>query len=183
MESAFESEFRVMKDKQEIHEAMVRYCRGVDRCDRDLIASALHPDAVIDTGRSKTTGAEAPDLFVSGVRNAKASMHFAGNEFVEVEGDVAVSETYMLSYLVLTENGKDYTRVRGSRYIDRFERRAGAWKVAERVVLDDWGRYDEVAGSTSHGGSNQGLKAPDDVVYLMRLRAFGGAKQSHGVKS
>ncbi|WP_221890845.1 nuclear transport factor 2 family protein [Microbispora sp. KK1-11] len=33
-------------DQQEIHEVVLRYCRGVDRLDMDLVRSAYHPDAI-----------------------------------------------------------------------------------------------------------------------------------------
>lgn len=32
-------------DRQAIYDVMMRYCRGVDRFDADLITSAYHPDA------------------------------------------------------------------------------------------------------------------------------------------
>jgi SnoaL-like domain len=36
-------EVRELLDKQAIHEALMHYCRGIDRCDEDLIRSAYHP--------------------------------------------------------------------------------------------------------------------------------------------
>ena len=32
-------------DKQEIEEVVLRYCRGIDRRDFDLVRSCYHPDA------------------------------------------------------------------------------------------------------------------------------------------
>jgi hypothetical protein len=43
-------EVRVMRDKQSIYEVLVRYCRGVDRCDEDLIRSTFHDDSYDDHG-------------------------------------------------------------------------------------------------------------------------------------
>ena len=39
-----------LHDKQAIHDAVMRYCRGVDRLDPVLLASAYHPDAYDDHG-------------------------------------------------------------------------------------------------------------------------------------
>ena len=32
----------------------------------------------------------------------------------------------------------------GGRYVDRFERRHGEWRIAERTVVVDWQRIDRV---------------------------------------
>src|SRR5579872_4652425 len=37
-------------DRQEIYDCLVRFCRGVDRFDRELMMSAFHPDAIDDHG-------------------------------------------------------------------------------------------------------------------------------------
>ena len=41
---------RELKDRQEIYDCLMRYCRGIDRLDRDMLLSAYHPDAVDDHG-------------------------------------------------------------------------------------------------------------------------------------
>ena len=45
-----ERALRVLLDKQEIHEVLMRYCRGIDRCDAELLHSVYHPDATDDHG-------------------------------------------------------------------------------------------------------------------------------------
>ena len=37
-------------DKQEIHEVIMRYCRGIDRLDREMIRSVYHDDAIDEHG-------------------------------------------------------------------------------------------------------------------------------------
>ena len=37
-----ERALRVLLDKQEIHEVLMRYCRGIDRCDSELLHSVYH---------------------------------------------------------------------------------------------------------------------------------------------
>ena len=39
MDSELEARLRVLLDKQEIHEVIMRYCRGIDRADRALEAA------------------------------------------------------------------------------------------------------------------------------------------------
>src|SRR3546814_11593208 len=50
MEPTLETMVRELYDKQKIREVVTRYCRGVDRMDRDLFLSAYHPDAIDDHG-------------------------------------------------------------------------------------------------------------------------------------
>jgi hypothetical protein len=33
-----------LMDKQEIHDVLMRYCRGIDRCDEELLRSVYHPE-------------------------------------------------------------------------------------------------------------------------------------------
>lgn len=44
--NAMETRLRLLEDRQAIHEVILRYCRGVDRSDPDLILSAFHDDAI-----------------------------------------------------------------------------------------------------------------------------------------
>ena len=44
--SDLERRLRSVLDRQEIHDALVRYCRGIDRCDERLVLSAFHADAM-----------------------------------------------------------------------------------------------------------------------------------------
>jgi SnoaL-like domain len=44
------AEIRALLDRHAIVDCMMRYARGVDRLDRELVVSAFHPDAVIDQG-------------------------------------------------------------------------------------------------------------------------------------
>ena len=50
MEPGIEAIVRELHDKQSIREVLTRYCRAVDRMDRDLLISVYHPDAVDDHG-------------------------------------------------------------------------------------------------------------------------------------
>lgn len=170
MDAALEARMRELLDKQDIREVLLRYCRGVDRCDRDLIADCFHPDAIDDHGDWVARGSEAPDHIVKLVKKTPlAGMHFLGNQLIEIEGDTAWSETYFQAFKDFHRDGKRYVRVRAARYVDRFERRNGRWKIAERVLTDDWNRVDEVVELL--GGPERfrfGSKDTSDPVYRIR---------------
>lgn len=45
-----EAEVREQRDRSEIWQVLMNYCRGVDRLDRELLLSCYHPDATDDHG-------------------------------------------------------------------------------------------------------------------------------------
>ena len=49
-----------------------------------------------------------------------------------------------MSNTPMERDGEEYTRYRAGRYLDRWERRNGQWKIAYRVIADDWDRLDKV---------------------------------------
>jgi len=157
-------------DERDIREVLTRYCRGVDRCDEALIASCYHEDAVDDHGNWSVRGRDAAALIVDKVRpGPDTAMHFMGNVHIEVEGDEAFAESYVQAWRAYSQDGRAYTRVRAVRFIDRFTRRNGQWRIAERVVADDWNRVDEVVETLSESGRFRwGSKGTDDPVYAIR---------------
>ncbi len=95
-------------------------------------------------------------------------MHFIGNEYVEVDGDSAHSETYFISYATISDSGKSASRSRGGRYLDRFERRDGEWKIARRLLVDEWNRLDDLPAPSAPPAGRVGLRSKDDPVYTFR---------------
>lgn len=140
-----EAELRTLLDEREIRAVLARYCRGVDRCDIELIASCFHEDAQDDHGNWLARGRDIAPHIVSAIRPGDAkAMHFMGNVLIEIEGDIAFAESYLLAFRAFDRDGKPYTRTRALRFVDRLERRDNTWRISERVVVDDWNRIDEV---------------------------------------
>lgn len=158
---------REVADRQEIHQALMRYCRGVDRGDEALINSAFHPGAVDDHGTPRLATELAAGVATLRQRQL---MHFTGNVLIELDGDNAFVESYFISFSPVDEDGKTSTRSRAGRYLDRFERRDGEWKIAYRKVVDEWARLDELTRLPDHWGDNMGVRGPDDDVFHMRER-------------
>lgn len=129
-------------DRQDIHDCLLRFCRGMDRFDRELYLSAFHPDAVV------AAGPYVGD--VAGCWNWAQPMHQAGqiltqhlllNHHVDIDGDLAHSECY---YQFVGRNhpweegGAETVMLAGGRYIDRLERRDGHWRIALRTNIIEW---------------------------------------------
>lgn len=131
-----------MQDREAIKECVLRYCRGADRLDRELMLSAYHPDGIDEHGKFVGTGAEFVDWALRQHIDAHLStQHYVHNHRCELDGDVAHAETYFM-FVGMNQRGK-ILQMNGGRYVDRFERRNGIWAIAYRICLRDWATLDE----------------------------------------
>ena len=131
-------------DERAIRRVLLDYCRGIDRCDRDLIAGVYHPDATDDHGGYVGTGQGFADYAVARLADAyDATLHFLGDSVIDwTDDDTAEVETYVLAQHRIDDPP---TIVHfGGRYLDRFERRAGAWRIADRRVVREWDKTERV---------------------------------------
>jgi ketosteroid isomerase-like protein len=166
MSKVSETELRALLDKAQIHDTLMRYSRGVDRGDGELVLSCFYPDATLDYGRGPTPPGALAEAITK--MQATGTMHFIGNEYVEVDGDTAYGETYFISYATVTGDGTPATRSRGGRYLDRFERRDGEWRIAHRELVDEWSRLDDLPAPMAPPAGRVGLRSKDDRVYTFR---------------
>lgn len=122
--------------RQDILDALTRFARGMDRFDRDAFLSAFHPDAEIAAGpfvgQPVALYEWARELHDHG---QAATHHVLLNHSCDLDGDTAHTETY---YLFAARNRDDSNWLAGGRYIDRFERRNGQWKVAVRSTVIEY---------------------------------------------
>jgi 3-phenylpropionate/cinnamic acid dioxygenase small subunit len=168
-----------------IRAVLLRYARGVDRGDLDLVLSAFHEDATADHGAGFTGNAHAawtkrlghdPDpmdrvgIGDADIRDDRlvTGQHHITNHIVNVEpeGDRARSEAYFLAYYLTDRGGRRYLASVGGRYVDRFERRDGEWRISQRISVHDWDRVEEVVHSfpNSHRWV-QGRRDRSDASY------------------
>ena len=153
-----------------IRDVQIRYCRAVDRMDFDLLRSCFHPDAVAEYGFFKG-GVEAfVEMAVRELAAYTGTVHFTGNQLVEVDGDVAWAEHYTTAThrCPADETGplRDYVAI--VRYVDRLERRDGDWRIARRVLILDHSRTDPVP-ELGPGPRSQGARRDrSDPSYGVR---------------
>jgi SnoaL-like domain len=165
-------------DRQDILDCLLRFSRGMDRFDRELFLSAFHPDAIIAAGPFVGGPVElyawASDLHEQG---QKATLHYLLNHTCEIDGEVAHTETY---YLFTGRNRDDTNWLAGGRYIDRLERRDGAWKIALRTNAIEWAGmapstpipFEDVPGVTLNGVASRSSADPSYVRPLTNKRAI-----------
>ena len=134
-----ERRFQEVLDRQDILDCIHRYCRGVDRFDRELILSAYHHDAIDFHGPFKG----GPEEFVDWVMKFHGTKqyrhhHLILNHSVDLKEDTAHTETYWMCVGVFKEGEEHPITIAGGRYVDRFERQNGRWGIVSRVCLVEW---------------------------------------------
>jgi hypothetical protein len=123
-------------ERQDILDCLIRFSRGMDRFDRELFLSAFHPDAVIAAGEFVGNPVALYDWASKlHAQGQAATHHNLLNHTCDIDGDVAHTETY---YLFVGRNRDESNWIAGGRYIDRLERRGGAWKIALRTNAIEW---------------------------------------------
>jgi hypothetical protein len=158
-------------DRREIREAVLRYCRGIDRLDMDLVRSVYHPGGIDHhTGFSGPIEEFIP--WVSGaLGNFEGTMHLIGNQFIEGSGNVAVSESYgtAVHWSSPTDDPRrNFTS--GFRYVDHFEKRGGEWRIVERWAVREWTRSDAGRLMPKEGEGPSPSRSREDVVYRLKAR-------------
>lgn len=142
-EDPTETAIRELIDKEAIRTVLSRFCRGVDRGDAQALESVYHPGALENHGDFVGSAADWIGLALDAApRHFTVMHHSLGASNIDLNGDVATVETYFSAGCVLrddpnTDAGPTATTLHG-RYIDRFERRDGAWRIATRVVVKDF---------------------------------------------
>jgi hypothetical protein len=123
-------------DIEEIRDALMRYCRGVDRLDAEIIRSVFHPDAHDDHAGRIFTGETVGQGLVDWIGEIMdVTSHNITTSNIEVNGDTAGSEAYTTSMHLQTVDGEQRMMLAVARYVDRFERRDGEWKIVDRLVV------------------------------------------------
>ena len=163
---------REQKDRSDILKAMHRYTRGVDRHDRELMLSAYWPDAYDEHGVFEAGAADFCDWAIGWhAEFQNKHQHIITNHTIELDGDTAHGEAY---YIFWGENKMGPPTLAFGRYIDRFEKRNGEWRIAHRVCVNEKAgvfvdsRLTEEAESYLYkSGPNRRDK--DDISYMRPL--------------
>ena len=130
--------FEIAADKLECAEVVGRLARGIDRCDPEIVRACFHPDATDDHGMFKGSAEEFAEWVMPVLATMKRTQHVIGQCLVEVSGDRAAAESYFVAHHHIETADGDILMIAAGRYLDRFERREGAWKISHRHAVYDW---------------------------------------------
>ncbi len=164
-----DAEIGVLLDKQACTELVYRVARGVDRCDEAILRSAFHSDATDDHGMFAGTAADFVTWVLPVLNGMKRTQHCICNVLIEIKADHAAGESYFIAHHALPQPaGDDVFMVAAGRYLDRFERRDGVWKIAHRHAVYDWNAQapsTDTWDRTAPSPLAFGRREPDDASY------------------
>lgn len=147
---ALDPQIAFLQDRADILDASLRYTRGADRHDKDLVRSAFWPDAIVSYGTPMGRD-EYVDWEESRLSGYAAHQHHITGQIVELDGDTAHVESYVIYFLVPRDRSADRpgpatpgralvsekTYLGSGRYVERWERRSGEWRIAVREYVED----------------------------------------------
>jgi len=135
-------------NKQAIAEVLYRYCRAMDRIDREATLAIWHPDGTCNYSSTEGVSDMLFREYLIGSTKARQGFanhsHQIANILIEVEGDRAVSEAYFTASLqTAPADGIVTEHLWRGRYLDRWSRRSGYWAIDHRqVVFDSYTPHD-----------------------------------------
>ena len=128
-------------DRREIEDVVLRYCRGIDRRDFELVRRCYHEDARDRHGSFDGSVDEYIEWVDRLTARYRWSMHLVGNVLIDLDPavpDLAACETYGVSLHRSDDPRPHMNLATGFRYLDRFERREDEWRIADRTAIGDW---------------------------------------------
>ena len=171
-----------LRAEHAIKNALQQYCRGVDRRDFERVRSAYHTDAEDHHGPYNGNVDGLIQWMTRRHEGVAQSMHLLGNCIIDWRSDtLALVETYCVTYQRLKADGGSamsdvgltvggsgqQTQVR-CRYLDRFEKRNGHWKIAHRVVAYDSLLLEDAPAQSPFAGDMQlSTRGRDDPLYTL----------------
>lgn len=164
------SDIDAIVSRQQIADLTTACCRGIDRADEALLKSLFHDDSIVACGVFNGSGPEFAEQICRILRSVfDQTFHSITNQRIEVTGDSAIGETYVIAVSTMTDVDQGKSEIlNGGRYLDRFERRDGVWKIAERTFVSDWSRIDRssaISDGPDTALERRGAMGPDDPVY------------------
>lgn len=119
-------------DRHAIHQVLLRYARGLDRLDNDLVRACYWDDAIEDHGHF----VGAPDAFIRWADGTtllfETTQHAILNHVCDLKGEEAFCETYY-HFTGVTAEGPNFLST--GRYVDHLAKRGGEWRIANRVTI------------------------------------------------
>lgn len=140
-----EAEVRDLAARRDIMDACQRYMRAQDRLLPELHLSAFHEDAQVDCGLFAGSAKGFVDFAQGFLKNTKGSQHLIGQSQITINGDVADGEVYFIAWHRIEEDDEEKDLFVAGRYVDRYEKRNGEWRIARRRELIDWARTDRTS--------------------------------------
>ncbi|AOL95288.1 nuclear transport factor 2 family protein [Porphyrobacter sp. LM 6] len=155
-------------DRFAIIDLAALYMRGLDRLDGELLVSQFWPEARCEYGIFSGSPSDFADFCMAALKDHVRNQHMLGQHLIDfTSDDEAYGEVYYQAYhRVHDEAGAARDLVIAGRYVDRYERRGGVWKIAYRSELVDWLRDDPASDAMLEAAPFiLGQRKPADPLY------------------
>lgn len=151
--SSMESAVSIMTAHEAILENEIEYDRGLDRHDESLVRNIFWPDAALSYG-SRVTIADLPAWANASHANRAAIQHHVTTLNVDLDGDTAHVEGYIVFSSDMPRDTSfdspgaptpgrarvpSITTLSTGRYINRYERRDGDWRISVHDYVHELG--------------------------------------------
>lgn len=156
------------EDRFAIIDLAAQYMRGLDRLDGALLEAQFWPGARCEYGVFSGTAGDFAAFCMELLAEHARNHHMLGQHLIDFTGpDEAFGEVYYQAYhRVFDEAGAACDLFIAGRYVDRYERRGGIWKIAYRSELVDWVRDDPASdGMVAVTPFIMGQRKPADPLY------------------
>jgi len=165
-----ETDLAALLDQAEITRQLTRYCRAMDRCDAALAYSVFAQNAVADYGTMyQGTGHGFVDFALQAHQALLVHTHQLGNCLIELAGEHAGSETYVTMTARADAGGKLFDMRSLGRYVDRWAKRDGIWRITHRQYIHE---FDDSWPVTAARYPSAGHRNRQDPSY-QALREWG----------
>jgi hypothetical protein len=155
-------------DRFAIADLAARYMRALDRLDEALLADQFWPEARCEYGIFSGGPVDFAAFCMAALAGHARNHHLIGQHLVDFTGaHEAFGEVYYQAYhRVAGDAGEPRDLFIAGRYVDRYERRGGVWKIAYRSELVDWVRDDPATDAmVALAPFIMGERKPADPLY------------------
>lgn len=167
-----------LEARQQITDVLHRYARGWDRLDEDALRSCFFADAEHQHSSFKGRSQDFITRALPMVAKTRSTSHAISNVTIEIRGNAAVSECYFFAHhrRATVDGADEEDYFLGGRYLDRFEKRDGLWKIAKRRGLNSLERVVPRADRTFATAAPDSFvkRKPDDPLYTLLAELHKG---------
>ncbi|WP_298470471.1 nuclear transport factor 2 family protein [uncultured Erythrobacter sp.] len=146
-----------LEDRAAITDVIAAYAHAIDRRRWGMMEHLFHDDAQFQFGEIVGDWRSFVEQARALIDPCLATQHQLGQLQFGFDGpDTCHTETYMTAMHtvppgfpmpdVFPDKGVIYSAIVAGRYVDRFEKRGGEWRIARRTGLYDWREFRVVEG-------------------------------------
>jgi len=139
-----ESMLQEMLDEFALRKLVHTYCRAVDRGDFATLRELYHHDAIDAHGEIATGSVgEFLETLEASRPHIRSMQHNVTTVNFVIDGERAEGEIYTIATHTFGAGDRDVDVIIGGRYLDKYEKRSGVWKISERTIVTDWAHVND----------------------------------------